>query len=95
MSGQLIQLRAQTPTLLTKKQLAAHLGRSERWIELAVRDRGMPVVEGTDRLGRRRYSLVAVEAWIDAGRPRPKLDRLTALEARVEALEAELRVVGE
>ena len=37
-----VQLRPGTPRLLTKAQLAQHLKRSPRWIELRVRE-GMPV----------------------------------------------------
>ena len=73
--------------LLTKQQLARHLNRSTRWIELRVRE-GMPVEEATDRYGRRRYRLGAVEEWLRHGRPRRKEDRLTVLEREV----AELRV---
>lgn len=83
------QIRSSQPVLLTKKQLAQHLGRSERWVEMRAKD-GMPVVEGTDRLGRRRYDLAACEAWLADGRPKSRSDRLAALEARVEALEARL-----
>ena len=45
---------------LTKKQLAAHLGFSTRWIELRVNE-GMP---STPFGGRRRFHLSEVEAWI-------------------------------
>jgi hypothetical protein len=55
------------PVLLTKEQLAAHLKRSERWIGLKVRDAGLPVEEATDRYGRRRYNLAAVDAWMKGG----------------------------
>jgi excisionase family DNA binding protein len=45
---------------VTKRELAAHLGMSERWIELRVRD-GMPSV----RFGRsRRFLISEVEAWL-------------------------------
>ena len=37
MGGQLVRLPSRGDTLLTKKQLAVHLGRSARWVELKVR----------------------------------------------------------
>jgi phage terminase Nu1 subunit (DNA packaging protein) len=79
--------------VLTKKQLAAHLGRSERWVELRVRE-GMPVLEATDRYGRRRYKLRACEEWLARGRPRivaSTEDRLAALECQVGELIALVR----
>jgi hypothetical protein len=42
--------------MLTKRQLAEHLGRSERWIELKMRD-GLPCLPRTDRQGRRMFRL--------------------------------------
>ena len=95
--GQLVQLPALGQRLLTKKQLAAHLGRSERWVELKVKD-GMPVEEATDRYGRRRYNLRLVQAWLDDARPKAaRRDRLTVLERQVADLAvqvAELRRAG-
>jgi phage terminase Nu1 subunit (DNA packaging protein) len=90
-SGQLVRLTSRPQTLLTKKQLAAHLGRSERWVELRVRD-GMPVEQATDRYGRRRYNLGLVEEWLRAGRPTaPKReDRIALLERRVGELAAQV-----
>ena len=84
--------------LLTKKQLAAHLGRSERWVELRVRE-GMPVEEATDRCGRRRYDLWLVDEWLKQGRRRParREDRIAVLERSVADLAAqvaELRKAG-
>ena len=80
-------------TILTKKQLAGHLKRSERWIEIKVRDEGLPVLEATDRFGRRRYNLHDVEDWLQAGKSRSvgRQDRFAVLEARVAALEAEIQ----
>jgi len=83
---------------VTKKQLAAHLGRSERWVELRVRD-GMPVEHVTDRYGRRRYNLRLVEEWLSYGRPTSpqREDRLALLERSVADLAAqvaELRRAG-
>ncbi|HEV3094974.1 MAG TPA: hypothetical protein VGY30_10725 [Solirubrobacteraceae bacterium] len=86
-----VRFPALRDTIITKKQLAAHLGHSPRWVELRVKE-GMPVLPSTDRHGRRRYELSACEQWI-AKRPARTpggQDRLTALEQRVAALEAEL-----
>lgn len=76
------------PGLLTKKQLATELGRSERWIELRQRD-GLPVAD-TDRYGRRLYRLADVEAWLHEldSRPRSMPDRMAALEREVVSLRA-------
>lgn len=73
--------------VVTKQQLAAHLGRSTRWVEQRVAE-GMPVIEGTDRYGRRRYDLAKCEAWLAAGRPKRanREDRLAALERQVADL---------
>ena len=38
MGGQVIRLPSRGDTLLTKKQLATLLGRSERWVELKVKE---------------------------------------------------------
>jgi hypothetical protein len=98
MGGQLVRLPSRGGTLLTKKQLAAHLGRSARWVELKVRE-GMPVEQATDRYGRRRYNLRLVETWLHEGRPKAvrREDRLAVLERRVAELAAqvaELRRAG-
>jgi phage terminase Nu1 subunit (DNA packaging protein) len=90
MSARIYRLPASRPVLLTKKQLAAHLGRSTRWIELQVR-RGLPVEAVTDRFGGRRYDLAKVEAWLRAGEPAIKrggslAERVAALELRVGEL---------
>jgi len=98
MTGQLVRLPSRGPVLLTKKQLAAHLERSERWVELRVRD-GMPVEDATDRHGRRRYDLGLVERWLRSGRPAAAKtkDRIALLEESVADLAAqvaELRKAG-
>lgn len=49
--------------LLTKRQLANHLQRSTRWVELMVRDEGMPA-EWDRHRRERRYDLQAVETWL-------------------------------
>ncbi len=91
MAGQLLRLPTRGPVLVTKKQLAAHLGRSERWIELRVRD-GMPVEHATDRYGRRRYNLRLVEEWLKTGRRTParREDRISLLERSVADLAAQV-----
>ncbi len=98
MAAQVVSLPTRGYVLLTKKQLAEHLGRSPRWVELKVKE-GMPVEEATDRYGRRRYNLRLVDAWLKGGhRTAPvRQDRVAALERRVAELAAqiaELREVG-
>jgi hypothetical protein len=84
MSARIYHLPATRSALLTKKQLAAHLGRSTRWIEMQMR-RGLPVQAATDRFGGRRYDLARVEAWLRAGEAVTRRDRTLA--ERVAALE--------
>jgi phage terminase Nu1 subunit (DNA packaging protein) len=98
MAGELVRFPSRGRVLLTKKQLAEHLGRSERWVELRVRD-GMPVEEATDRYGRRRYDLWLVEKWLERGLRRPPRseDLIAILErnlADLAAQVAELRSAG-
>ena len=54
-----VQLRPGGQALLTKKQLATLLGRSERWIELKQRD-GLPILTGWrfEQFGRDALDLV-------------------------------------
>lgn len=85
-----VQLRFGPQALMTKKQLAAVLGRSERWIELKQRD-GLPIAS-TDRFGRRRYRLADVEGWLHAA-PAPArstADRVDELERQVAELWARI-----
>lgn len=86
-----VQLRSGQQRIVTKQQLAAHLGRSMRWIELRVVD-GMPCLSGNDRYGRRRFDLTAVEAWLAGGRAKtPSVgDRVAELERQVAELAAQL-----
>jgi excisionase family DNA binding protein len=57
-AGQLIQFSP----LLTKEQLAAHWQVSERWIELRVKNDGLP----HKRLGRAiRFRLEDCERWLE------------------------------
>jgi hypothetical protein len=66
MSGQLLSLHEQPPVVapeawLSKRDIAAHLGFSVRWVEYRVAD-GMPhKVLG----GRLRFQRSAVEQWLD------------------------------
>ena len=89
MSARIYRMPTARPTLLTKKQLAAHLGRSTRWVEMQVH-RGLPVEAMTDRFGGRRYDLAKVEMWLSAGEPVVRRER--SLADRVAALEL---LVGE
>lgn len=90
------QLRPSGPgALLTKKELAAALCRSERWIELKQRD-GLPIAK-TDRFGRRQYRLADVERWLhDApAKPRSAAERLDELEREVAQLRRMIEERGE
>jgi phage terminase Nu1 subunit (DNA packaging protein) len=77
------------PVLLSKAQLAARLGRSTRWVELKMRE-GMPVLDGTDRYGGRRYDLREVEAWLAQGKRTKPRDRVSELERQVAELAAQV-----
>jgi phage terminase Nu1 subunit (DNA packaging protein) len=88
----LAQLSLATEQLVTKRQLAEHLGRSTRWVELRVRE-GMPSEPPTTRFPHRRFRLSEVEAWLAAGKARPATPqsrRLEALEEQVAELAAAL-----
>ncbi len=91
MSAQIVSLPTRGPVLLTKKQLAAHLGRSQRWVELRVHD-GMPVEAGSDRYGRRRYDLQLVQQWLRhrSDKKSKRQDRLGELERAVADLAAQV-----
>lgn len=93
MSATIVRLHDQAHGLLTKRELAAEIGRSERWIELRQRD-GLPVAD-TDRFGRRKYSLADVRGWMHeaAHRPRSTADRLAELEAQVRELTAKVQAI--
>lgn len=74
--------------LLSKKQLAEHLSRSVRWVELRVAD-GMPSVPPTARFPHRRFRLGEVEAWLaGGGKPASTSQRLAEVEREVAALRA-------
>ena len=91
MGGQVVRLPSRGDTLLTKKQLATLVGRSERWVELKVNE-GMPMEEATDRYGRRRYNLRLVQEWLNDGQPKAarREDRVAVLERQVADLAAQL-----
>jgi hypothetical protein len=88
--SKVLQLNLAAEQLLTKRQLAQHLSRSTRWVELRVRE-GMPSEAPTARYPQRRFRLSEVEAWLAAGKakpPAPQTRRLADLEERVAELAA-------
>ena len=89
----MVPIRASVAVALGKRQLAQHLGRSQRWIELKVTE-GMPSIPPTTRYPHRRFVLAEVEHWLqDGAQKRPSTaERLAALEVEVALL---TRVVGE
>ena len=92
MSGSVAHLRAAPALdpLLTKQQLAQHLRRSSRWVELRVRE-GMPSEPPTKRYPTRRFRLQAVETWLAAGdqeKPAGSMERIARLEEQVATLAA-------
>lgn len=91
--GMSTQLSLAAEHLVTKRQIADHLGRSTRWVELRVRE-GMPSEAPTARYPQRRFRLSEVEAWLAAGKakpPTPQTRRLADLEQRVAELAASLQ----
>ena len=85
------QLHAGGEVLLTKRQLADHLGRSTRWVEMRMRE-GLPSLEPTNRFPHRRFRVAEVEQWLAGGERQPTtsplLERLEQLEAQVARLNA-------
>lgn len=79
--------------LLSKRELAAELGLSRRWIELRMRE-GLPVVPRAHHGEQARFDLAQVRAWLDAraDQPaRPSLEqRVHELERAVDTLAAQL-----
>lgn len=74
--------------LLTKKQLAAELGRSTRWVELRMRE-GLPVAPRRTPREHARFELDAVRAWLDArarAAPMTLDERVARLEHRLATL---------
>jgi hypothetical protein len=79
--------------LLTKRQLAAELGRSTRWIELRMRE-GMPVAPRAAPREHARFDVTAVRAWLDSRSATPRLpleQRVAQLERDMSTLVAELK----
>ena len=72
---------------LTKKQLAQHLGRSERWVELRTKE-GMPSLPPSRRFASRRFILAEVQSWLTDGRStkRTTAERVRELERQVGRL---------
>jgi hypothetical protein len=78
---------------LTKRQLAAELDRSTRWVELRMRE-GMPVAPRATPREHARFDLAAVCAWLDRRGEEPSIpleQRVTQLERQVSTLVAELK----
>jgi phage terminase Nu1 subunit (DNA packaging protein) len=74
---------------LTKRQLAAELGRSTRWIEFQMLE-GMPVLPRRTRSAHARFDLDAVRTWLAAradGTPLPLEERVARMERQVVTLE--------
>jgi hypothetical protein len=88
-----VSIRSSVGVVLGKRQLARHLDRSPRWIELKVTE-GMPSIPPTARYPHRRFVLAEVEHWLqDGGVKRASTaERLAALEVEVALLS---RVVDE
>jgi hypothetical protein len=76
--------------VVTKRQLARTLGKSERWVEQRAAE-GMPAL-GLDRMGRRTYSLRACQDWLASNHQKPHRDRLGELEARLRSVEERLGI---
>jgi hypothetical protein len=92
-ASNVVSIRSSVGVVLGKRQLAQHLGRSPRWIELKVTE-GMPSIPPTARYPHRRFVLAEVERWLqDGGVKRASTaERLAALEVEVALL---ARVVDE
>jgi hypothetical protein len=52
---------------LNKQQVAQHLGRSPRWVEIAMKDRGLPWHPPAPGSNRRRFLLSEIERWMGEG----------------------------
>ena len=89
MSGVVVHLPVSRPRLLTKKQLAAELGRSTRWVELRMRE-GLPVEPRRTPHEHTRFDLDAVRDWLHARAERGSV----ALEQRVAGLEREVATLA-
>lgn len=79
--------------LVTKRQLAAELGRSTRWVELRMRE-GLPVAPRVNPHEHARFEVDAVRAWLDSrgdAAKAPLEQRVCRLERQVSTLVAELK----
>jgi predicted DNA-binding transcriptional regulator AlpA len=63
-SGQVIPFpdRGYEP-FVGKQQVARHLGRSRRWVEIAMKDHGLPSHPPAPGSNRRRFRLSEIDAW--------------------------------
>ena len=88
-------IRRDVGVVLNKRQLAEHLARSPRWIELKV-GAGMPSIPPTARYPQRRFVLAEVEAWLKEGRTRhaTTAERVAALEVDVASLRRMIEEFG-
>lgn len=77
--------------LLSKRQLAAELSRSPRWVELRMRE-GLPVEPRATPTEHARFDLGKVRAWLDgrAEQPATLEQRVAQLERRLGTLAAQL-----
>lgn len=89
MSATVVSIRPGNEVLLTKKQLATHLDRSTRWVELRMRE-GLPSIAPTERYPHRRFRLGDVEAWLAGGKTKTAghAERIARLEEQVARLTA-------
>ena len=71
MAGTVHHLRSSTEPLLSKSQLAEHLGVSRRTVENRMAQ-GMPHIAPSPRFGQCRFRLSEVEAWLAAQAAAPK-----------------------
>lgn len=81
--------RRDTTRLLTKKELARELGKSTRWIEIKMRDEGLPVEPRASRHEDARFDSGKVRAWMDlraAAKPLSLEERVRVLERTVASL---------
>jgi phage terminase Nu1 subunit (DNA packaging protein) len=91
--GVVVRLPSTRRILLSKKQLAAELGRSTRWVELRMRE-GLPVQPRRCAGEHARFDLDEVRQWLDARTGQtigPKLEeRVARLEQELARLAAAL-----
>lgn len=66
MSATIIPFPRRYQGTLSKRELGRAINRSPRWIELKMRDDGLPFSRNTD--GHAQYDLESVRAWMDERR---------------------------